>query len=260
MNDVERWIYFDGPEPERVRPLLDALRDLPPATPQDRERAARRFFEALDSTLKRSEAPPGEEEGRESNAPGAPPARPDAERRVVDRSDAIEPSHALPPHPLDTPARPPAAITRTATLELPDALRGAVGVLPFKPVPRGQPRTAKTLQVPMMRVGLGETAPLGDDSIAKAVAALPFAGNTVGVAIVPFPRLELEQYASLRAELAVRPERSAETLLRYHVLSEAARRALDEHWHTHFADDPEACAAFESTLAQYIAWLRTLPR
>jgi hypothetical protein len=46
-----------------------------------------------------------------------------------------------------------------------------------------------------------ETAPIGDDSVAKAVAALPFAGNTVGAAIVPFPRLKLEEYASLRAEL-----------------------------------------------------------
>ena len=46
MNEIERWIYLDGPEPERIRPLLDALRDLPPATPQDRERMARAFFAA----------------------------------------------------------------------------------------------------------------------------------------------------------------------------------------------------------------------
>ena len=51
MDDVDRWIYFDGPEPERIRPLLDALRDLPPATPEDKERVARRFFEKLDAML-----------------------------------------------------------------------------------------------------------------------------------------------------------------------------------------------------------------
>jgi hypothetical protein len=28
MNDVDGWIYFDGPAPERLRPLLSALRDL----------------------------------------------------------------------------------------------------------------------------------------------------------------------------------------------------------------------------------------
>ena len=28
MNDIDGWIYFDGPEPEHLRPLLDALRDL----------------------------------------------------------------------------------------------------------------------------------------------------------------------------------------------------------------------------------------
>jgi hypothetical protein len=46
MNDAERWIYFDGPEPAHIRPLLDALRELPPATlppptPEQRERAVR---------------------------------------------------------------------------------------------------------------------------------------------------------------------------------------------------------------------------
>src|SRR6185503_15231846 len=50
MNDIEGWIYFDGPEPEHIRPLLDALREdalraLSPATPEDKERLSRRFFE-----------------------------------------------------------------------------------------------------------------------------------------------------------------------------------------------------------------------
>jgi hypothetical protein len=34
----------------------------------------------------------------------------------------------------------------------------------------------------------------------------------------------------LRAELAMRPEREGEILLRYNVLNEASRRALEEHW------------------------------
>jgi hypothetical protein len=50
MNDAESWIDFDGPEPEHLRPLLDALRALPPATPEDRQRAVRRFLERLDAT------------------------------------------------------------------------------------------------------------------------------------------------------------------------------------------------------------------
>jgi hypothetical protein len=72
MNDADRWIYFDGPEPEHIRPFLDALRDLPPATPEDKERAIRRFLATLDATLSRREEPAGAEEGRASDAPGAP--------------------------------------------------------------------------------------------------------------------------------------------------------------------------------------------
>ena len=27
MNDFDAWIFFDGPAPESLRPVLDALRD-----------------------------------------------------------------------------------------------------------------------------------------------------------------------------------------------------------------------------------------
>jgi hypothetical protein len=299
VNDLDRWIYFDGPEPDRVRPFLDALRDLPPATPQDRERAALRFFETLDAALSSREArreagmeePPGEEEDRGDDAVAAPLAPPDADRRLADdgstvRSPAgssaesletsapLEPSHAGPPREHDVVVvydggvvprppvvrPPPAAIASTAmALELPAGVREQMAALPFKPPQPGKPGAARTQQVPVMPApGFGETAAPGDDSIAKAVAALPFT-STVGAGVVPFPRLTLEQYASLHAELAVRPERSGETLLRYHVLHEAARGALDEHWRKQFADHPEARATFEGMLAQFTGWLRTLP-
>ena len=93
--------------------------------------------------------------------------------------------------------------------------------------------------------------------LAKAVAALPFAGTTVGAALVPVPRLPLETYASLRAELLIWPERSAEILPRYHMMNEAARRALEEHWEGELAASPEARASFAKALAEYTAWLRT---
>jgi hypothetical protein len=75
--------------------------------------------------------------------------------------------------------------------------------------------------------------------------------------VVPFPRLSLEEYASLQAELSVSPERSAELLLRYHVLNEAAHAALDEHRQMQLAASAEARATFEKALAGYTAWLRT---
>jgi hypothetical protein len=266
VNDVDAWIYFDGPEPEHIRPLLDALRDLPPSTPEDKERRMRRLFEKLDAELARKGEPPVATAATSARAPG--------ERRVGEdgatvRSPSFDERPAAPP-PAEPPSlpvdareprppngRPPENLTTTAVvLEIPAELREQMGRLPFKPRAPGT-ELARTMQVPTLNPRQGETAPLGDDSIAKAVAVLPFAGNTVGAALVLFPRLSLEAYASLRAELSLWPERSAEILPRYHVMNEAACRALDEHWQIELAASPEARATFDKLLADYMVWLRT---
>jgi hypothetical protein len=134
-----------------------------------------------------------------------------------------------------------------------------LGRLPFRPASPGQ-AAARTLQVPVMNRGRGDTAPIRDDSMAKAVAALPFAGNTVGAGLVLFPRLKLSEYASLRAELAVWPERISEILLRYHVPNEAAHLALHEHWTERLAANRGERAAFEKAVREYWAWLRARKR
>jgi hypothetical protein len=87
---------------------------------------------------------------------------------------------------------------------------------------------------------------------------MPFAENTVGAGVIPFPRLTLAQYTSLRAELEVRP--SDAILHMYYVLHEPALGALDAHWQKHFAERPEDRAVFERDLATFTAWLRTQPR
>jgi hypothetical protein len=81
-------------------------------------------------------------------------------------------------------------------------------------------------------------------------------GNTVGAAVVPYPQLSLEMYASLRAELSLWPERSAEILPWYHVMNTAAWRALDEHWLIELRTNPEARAKFDKVAAEYMGWLR----
>jgi hypothetical protein len=181
----------------------------------------------------------------------------------LDERPAAPPPAAPPPLPVDAreprlpEGRPAEDLKVTAlALDVPAELREQMGRLPFRP---GAPGTelARTMQVPVRSRSQGETVPLGDDSIAKAVAALPFAGNTVGAALVPFPRLPLEAYASLRAELSIGPERSAEILPRYHVMNEAAQRALEEHWEVELAVSPEARATFDKRFAEYTAWLRT---
>jgi hypothetical protein len=160
-------------------------------------------------------------------------------------------------------ARPAENLAATSdAVEIPAEFRGRMGALPFRqPVP-GQPRAAKTVPTPVMRTGLGETADPTADAIGEARSALPFlsGGITVGSGVVPFPRLTLEQYASLRAELTVWPERAGEILEKYHVMHEAALGALDEHWRREIAEKPEVRAAFEEKLAMFVPWLRSLRR
>jgi hypothetical protein len=266
VNEIDGWIYFDGPEPEPIRPLLDALRELPPSTPEDKQRMARRLFEKLDAELARKGEP-----SVVTAATAATSARAPSERWVVEdgatvrspsfdeRPTAPPPAEppSLPVEPRPPKGRPAEDLTTTALLlEIPAEFREQMGRLPFKPRAPGT-ELARTMQVPVLNLRKGETVPLGDDSIAKAVAALPFAGNTVGAALVPYPRLSLEAVASLRAELSLWPEWSAEILPRYHVMNEATRRALDEHWQIELAASPEARATFDKLLADYTAWLRT---
>jgi hypothetical protein len=274
-NDVDGWIYFDGPAPELLRPLLGALRDRPPPTPEAKERGARQFFEKLDAMLSRRQEAAGREEGQARDAPIAPGARiapsapsapPNAERRrAVDAATARSPTFAdrSDTSPKAEPSAPEASGARATERvvgtepvpDLPAAFWEKLGRLPFRPA-SSVPAVERTMPIPVMGRGQGETAPIREDSIAKAVRALPFAGNTVGAAIVLIRPLNLAQYASLRAELAVSPERRGEILPKYHVPNEAARWALDEHWAERLRGNGEEWAAFERAVGAFSAWLR----
>jgi len=266
VKDDNAWIYFDGPEPESLRPLLDVLRNLPPSTPAEKEQRVRRVLERLDAEAARR--------GEVANA-GAIPRAP-AEHPVGDvgrdgatvRSPSFDerPSVPLPAEPPPVDAREPRPAegwpvedwkTITSVVEVPAELRELMGRLPFMPRAPG-PELARTMKAAAPYWLKGQTAPLGEDSIPKPPgAALPFVKNTVGPALAPFPLLPLEAYASLRAELSLWPERSAEILPRYHVNNEAAHAALEEHWQRELAASPEARARFGKLLAEFTAWLRT---
>jgi hypothetical protein len=274
VSDIDAWLHFNGHMPEHLRLLLDAFRDLPPSTtPEEKERSIRQTCERLDAELARKGEPSVGTAGALARAPGdremsedsATVRSPSFDERLAAPPPAAPPflPAAPPPPPVDAPEpRPPAGrppvedLKITAVLDIPAEFREQMARWPFKP-PAPGPELARTLQSPVLNLHQGKTAPLGDDSIAKAVAALPFLGSKVGAALVPLPRLPLETYASLRAELSIWPDRSAEILPRYHVMNEAARRALEEHWERELAASPEARATFDKALAEYTAWLRT---
>jgi hypothetical protein len=113
------------------------------------------------------------------------------------------------------------------------------------------------MQTPVMP-GLKGTLPLGSDAIQRAVAAVPFAGSAPS-ASVPFPRLKVRQYVSLRVDLANGPQQRAEILRRYGVPSEASFQALEAHWREQVAARPELRAELHAAVEAYTSWLLGLP-
>jgi DNA-directed RNA polymerase specialized sigma24 family protein len=273
-DEDDHWIYLDGPEPERIRPLLEAVRNpLAPATPEEKEQFARRFFERLDAAIARRRRPAGNF-GGEPREIGATERSPTLEERPEQTlpADAVKVAPVVEVQGAEPASAGPRASegpqNTAMALELPPEVRDKLGRLPFRPVKPGEPPpghgVARTVQVPVYGRAPGMTAPLGDDAIARAVAALPFVKSTAGAesaaGAVSFPRLSLEQYASLRAELSARPEDTAEIMKRYHVLNEAAWAALEQHWEKVFAARPEERAAFEKAVGEFVAWLRSVQR
>lgn len=68
------------------------------------------------------------------------------------------------------------------------------------------------------------------------------------------PLISLEQYASLRVEVALEPAKVREILARYRVTNEQ-RAALDAYWQGRIAGEPELRAAYDGACSTYRQWL-----
>ena len=71
--------------------------------------------------------------------------------------------------------------------------------------------------------------------------------------------LTTQQYASLRAELQLRPAHTAAILERYRVAGGGGRAALDGYWRSRFEADPLLRMVFARAYAEYLAWLKANP-
>jgi len=69
------------------------------------------------------------------------------------------------------------------------------------------------------------------------------------------PTLDLDQFASLQAELAVHPDRAPAIRARYQLVDEASQRRLEEHWQSRFAASPVERRAFAAKVAEFRRWL-----
>ena len=77
MDDGDRWIYFDGPAPASVRPILDALGEgeVAPPSPEDKARVMNAFFATFDERVAHASEERGER-GRRSDVYAVPPPAP----------------------------------------------------------------------------------------------------------------------------------------------------------------------------------------
>jgi hypothetical protein len=271
-QEVDAWLYFDGPEPAPLQPALDVLRDLPAATGDDCDRAVRRFVATLEATRSGRPAPPREQAA--SATLSTPPHEPASLRpgamRLGTTEAADPPSPSLPTPPLAPPApalmstplpasmRGPHRLAITSpALELPPEVRALQAATPFVHPSAVRNRAAKTLRALQMPAKLGTTAPLDEARMATLRETLPFNASTVGTGTIPFPRMSLEQYASLEADLAGGRATREAVLADYRVLHEAALGALRADWEARLASSPEERGRYAGMLAEFTAWVRT---
>ncbi len=221
------------------------------------------------------------------------PFEPDARASTPPPSQAVPPLPSPSPNRGPAPSRAapmiPAGMRGFADVEGTQiAPEGAVieAALPFEPDARASaPPSSQAVPArptgPVIPAGmrgfadvegtqLAPSAPSGPSlpfaaaaAVASSMASPPVASSaasppraparpaTLASAAAPMP---LQQYASLRVELDLHPQRAAETLRRYHV-ADAQLAALDALWSARIASDPQLRAAWDAAYASYRAWL-----
>jgi hypothetical protein len=103
---------------------------------------------------------------------------------------------------------------------------------------------------------LGKTAALPSILLDRD-ATLPFAeAGGLGIEDAVRESLTLEQYASLRSELALRPEQQVAILARYGIADDSSHRLLVAAWDKHLASNADERRTLEGLMRRYSAWLR----
>lgn len=165
----------------------------------------------------------------------------------------------------EVPSAPPPVISRPPVLRAPSHLAGTMmspeplqgaktpTVLPFSAAPSPSfvaEMSAPRPDVPEAKVG-GATLPLGVDLLGAMRQELPFKKANAAA-----PRLTLDTYASLCAELSVFPEHAADILTKYGITDEAGRRTVDREWAERLSAHPTTQAEWQRKVTEFRAWLK----
>jgi hypothetical protein len=164
-------------------------------------------------------------------------------------------------------ARPRVDLTTTAPIDMGSLLRAA-SALPFgdTPSPEFVAQVSAPKEVPQRLDALGATITLSA-GVASGSQAVPFvkqpAEPTAGgppAQSIAVPQMRLQTYASLGAELAVYPEKAAQILPKYGVVSEQVKAALDQEWRARFAASPETLREWHKLFSEFREWLLKQPK
>jgi hypothetical protein len=190
---------------------------------------------------------------------------------VAEASSAGPRSEARPSFMLDSPARSAnassspwsirpidAAADPDVTLP-PNSCRGPQAaprlnstsrdVLPFRATTvASEPHATRSPPVENARDGLTTELP----AIRPDEDTLPFSDDASAAG----PRLTLEQYASLSAQLSLAPERADHVLARWGIGDCRARRQLEKSWRSRFRTEVGLRDRFDELVAAYRDWLR----
>jgi len=226
----------------------------------------------------------------EASAPKAEPPR----EVAVASPPASEPRPAEPPAPISTPRQgPPPPVMpsflaaaplgaaplaaaplaaaqpispldgleeeHTISVVLPPPSSRAPVPLPFSSKP--SPEFVASFSAPRKAPAREPSAALDQTAPANAMSPIPVALPFGGQAAAPAPasaspRMTLQSYASLCAELSVTPEKSAEILRRYGIQDEAARRTLDQQWRARLQVHAPSQQEWQKLYTTYRDWLR----
>ncbi len=209
-----------------------------------------------------------------AEAPAPTPLETPAEPAPVPAREIAAPFLAPPvaffavetPTPAVIVSRPPvvrAPAHLSGTMMAPALIPGAkpaAAALPFGHAPSAEfvaemsePRTS----APEATVG-GATLPLGVDLLGKMRQELPFLKTAAPAAakVAAWPRLTLDMYASLCAELSVFPERVPDILKKYGIADEAGRRGVDREWAERLSAHPETQELWQRKVGEFRAWLQ----
>jgi hypothetical protein len=170
---------------------------------------------------------------------------------------------ATPAPAMNAPANPAPAMHAVVVVKKPE-LAGTVpletspsasSVLPFRPRAEEAPVVKASSSQPANDGGMPRISRKTVDvpaSSADRVQVLPFRSAAASSVA---PSLTVEQYASLKAELAAFPLERATTLVRYQASAPGAMAELDAMWRAVFASDPEREARYRSLFIGYHQWL-----